>query len=49
MKLILCDERASTFSFPILDLSLISGEELKVGGAVHGGEAKDLARRRAGR
>merc|ERR1712223_689500 len=25
------------------------GEELKVGGSVHGGQAKDLARRRAGR
>ena len=35
------------FSFPILDLP-ISGEELKVGGSVHGGEAKDLAWRRAG-
>ena len=30
-------------------ISPISGEELKVGGAVHGGQAKDLARRRAGR
>ena len=30
-------------------ISPISGEELKVGGSVHGGQAKDLARRRAGR
>ena len=36
------------FSFPILDLP-ISGEELKVGGSVHGGQAKDLARRCTGR